>query len=213
MERQHQAWVHWAREKTWILLDFQGWTSLDAGDDHHDAYCWCPAQSPWDSFYLLWVPLPVSLCLQSTAQAHWSHLIPGKPGEPQEPEEPWPQDKAGWQFCRKDYPHSLPGVLSLVPNLWFQFCSWDNPPHEDPQVANVQLVLSLSDHVSLVESWLAASSRDSVKFHLPLTPLALSSWHFWVLLSPCHWEFKVQFWGGSWSCLRLFHPREFWSWP
>ena len=116
------------------------------------------------------------LCaFKSTAQAHWSHLIPGKPGEPQEPEEPWPQDKAGWRFCRKDYPHSLPGMLSLVPNLWFQFFSWDNPPHEDPQVANVQLVLSLSDHVPLVESWLAASSRDSVKFHLPLTPSALSS--------------------------------------
>jgi len=41
-----------------FLLDFKGWTSLDAGDDHKSAWCWCPAWSLWDFLSLLCVSMP-----------------------------------------------------------------------------------------------------------------------------------------------------------
>lgn len=73
------------------------------------------------------------------------------------------------------WPHSLTGVLSLVSYLWFKFCFWENQPHDNPQVANIQLTLCSSDHVPSTlwrAGWqpLAVSLCD---FHLSYTPLAL----------------------------------------
>lgn len=71
-------------------------------------------------------------------------------------------------------------ILSLVCCHLFQIFGSSSAPGTThllkiPQEFNIHLGHSSSDHVSLAESWQAASSRDSVKFHLPLIPSALSS--------------------------------------